>query len=105
VHIWNLDALRQQNGDNARCACWILRNITDPEAIDSDIRLVGTIQWFDGNSNHDPPYDSIISIFEACFDSTKQLYPGMMDRAYFSALAMLQINMRARAQSHEYAFK
>jgi len=104
VRVWNLDALRMQNRDNVRCACWILRNITDPEAIDSDIRLAWTIRWFEGDSNYDPPYDSIVSTFEACFDSTKQLYPGMRDRAYFSARAILQVNMRARAQ-HECASK
>jgi len=105
VRVWNLEALREQNGDNVRCACWVLRNITDPDAIDSDIRLAGIIRWFDGNSNHDPPYDSIVSTFEACFDSTKQPYPGMRNRAYFSARAILQISMRARAQSHERASK
>jgi len=105
VLVRNLEALRKQNGDNARCACWVLRKITDPEAIDPDIRLVGTIRWFDGDSNHNPPYDTIVSTFEACFDSTKQLYPGMRDRAYFSARAILQINMRARARSHESASK
>jgi len=105
VRVWNLEALRRQNGDNARCACWVLRSITDPEAIDSDVRLAGTIRWFDGDSHHDPPYDLIVSTFEACFDSTKQPYPGMRDRAYLSARAILQINMRARAQSHELASK
>jgi len=105
VRVWNLEALRRRNGDNARCACWVLRNITDPEAIDSDVRLAGTIRWFDGNSNHDPPYDSVVSTFEACFDSTKHPYPGMRDRAYFSARAILQISMRARAQSNERASK
>jgi len=105
VHVRNLEALRKRNTDHVRCACWVLRNITDPEAIDSDIRLAGTIRWFDGDSNHDPPYDLIVSTFDACFDSTKQLYPGMRDRAYFSARAILQVNMRARAQSHERASK
>jgi len=81
VRVWNLDALRKRNGDHARCACWVLRSITDPEAIDSDVRLAGTIRWFDGNSDHNPPYDMIVSTFEACFNSTKQLYPGMRDRA------------------------
>jgi len=69
------------------------------------VRLAGTIRWFDGNSNHDPPYDSIVSTFEACFDSTKRPYPGMRDRAYFSARAILQISMRARTQSDERASK
>ena len=105
LRVRNLEALRKRNMDHVRCACWVLRNITDPEAIDSDIRLAGTIQWFDGDSDHDPPYDSIVSTFEACFDSTKQLYPGMRDRAYFSARAILQVNMRARARSHECASK
>ena len=102
VRVWNVEDLRKQNADNARCVCWVLRNITDPEAIDSAVRLAGTIRWFDGD-DHDPPFDLIVSTFEACFDSTKQLYPGMRDRAYFSARAILQINMRARTQSHKCA--
>ena len=105
VHVRNLEALRKQNTDNAHCVCWVLRNITDPEAIDSAIRLAGTIHWFDDNSHHDPPFDLIISTFDACFDSTKQLYPGMRDRAYFSARAILRINVRARVQSCEFASK
>jgi hypothetical protein len=103
VAVRNLGALRRQNADNARCVCWVLRNITDPEAIDSDVRLAGLIRWFDGDSTYNPPFDLIVSAFEECFDATKQLYPGMRDRAYFSARAILQINMRARAQSHERA--
>jgi hypothetical protein len=105
VGVRNLGALRRQNADNARCVSWVLRNITDPEAIDSDICLAGTIRWFDGDSTQDPPFDLIVSAFEECFDATNQLYPGMRDRAYFSARATLQINMRARAQSHECSFK
>ena len=105
VRVWNLEALRKQNMDNARCVCWTLRNITDPEAIDSAIRLAGTIQWFDGDFDIDPPFDLIVSVFEACFDSTRQVYPGMRDRAYFSARAILQITVSARGQSHERAEK
>ena len=100
--VRNLGALQQQNMDDAHCVSWVLQNITDPEAIDSAIRLAGTIQWFNGDPNHGPPLNSIITTFEACFDSTKQLYPGMRDRAYFSARAILQINMSARAQPHEH---
>ena len=95
----NLEALRNQNADNARCVCWVLRNITDPEAIDSAIRLAGTIRWFDGDLKVDPPYDLIVSTFEACFDSTGHPSPGMRDRAYFSGRAILQINAGARLQS------
>ena len=105
VRVRNLEDLRKQNTDNVRCVCWVLRNITDPEAIDSAIRLAGTIRWFDGDSDHDPPFDLIVSTFDACFDSTKQLYPGMRDRAYFSARAILQISMRARTQPKECAPK
>ena len=103
VRVWNVEALRKQNTDHARCVSWVLWNITDPEAIDSAIRLAGTIRWFDGDSDSDPPFDLIVSTFEACFDSAKQLYPGMRDRAYFSARAILQINTGARAQSNERA--
>jgi len=103
VRVRNLETLRKQNTDNVRCVSWVLRNITDPEAIDSAIRLAGTIRWFDGDSDQDPPFDLIVSTFEACFDSTNQLYSGMRDRAYFSARAILQINLRARVQSHECA--
>ena len=103
VRVRNLEILRKQNTDNVRCVSWVLRNITDPEAIDSAVRLAGTIRWFDGDPNHDPPFDLIVSSFEACFDSTKQLYPGMRDRAYFSARAILQISLRARIQSQEHA--
>ena len=105
VYVRNLESIRRRNADNARCVCWVLRNITDPEAIDFAIRLAGTIRWFDGDLDLGPPSDLIVSAFEACFDSTKQLYPGMRDRAYFSARAILQINTSARAQSHERAFK
>ena len=105
VHVLNLEALQKQNVDNAHCVSWVLHNITDPEAIDSAIRLAGTIHWFNGDPNHDPPFALIVSAFGTCFDSTGQLYPGMRDQAYFSARAMLQINMGARAQSHKHASK
>ena len=47
----------------------------------------------------------IVSTFEVCFDSTKQLYPGTRDRAYFSARAILQINAGARLHSHDHTSK
>jgi len=105
LRVRNLEGIRTQNAANARCVSWILRNITDPEAIDSAIRLAGDIRWFDGDSNYDPPFDLIVSAFEACFDSAKQPYPGMRDRVYFSAQVILRINLRARAQSQEHASK
>jgi hypothetical protein len=103
VRVRNLEVLQKQNTRNARCVSGVLRNLTDPKVINSAIRLAGTIRWFHGDPDHDPPFDSIVSAFEACFDATKQLYPGMRDQAYFSARAILQINAGARAQSHERA--
>ena len=103
VRVWNLETIQRQNMDNAGCVCWILQNITDPKAIDSAIRLAGTIRWFDGDPVHDPPLDVIVSIYEACFDPAQQPYPGMRDHAYFSARAILQITMRARTRSHHAA--
>ena len=105
LRVRNLESIRRRNMASARCVCWVLRNITDPEAIDSAIRLAGTIRWFDDDLDIDPPFDLIVSTFEACFDSTKRLYPGMRDRAYFSARAILQINTCTRVRSHERASK
>ena len=105
IRVRDLESVRRKNVDNARCVCWVLRNITDPEAIDSAIRLAGTIRWFDGDPDLDPPFDLIASTFEACFDSTKRLYPGMRDRAYFSARAVLQIYTSARPQVQDLASK
>ena len=105
IHVWNLKSIQRQNEDNTRCVCWVLRNITDPEAIGSAIRLAGTIRCFDGDLDLDPPFDLIVSALEACFDSTKRLYPGMRDRAYFSVRDILQINTGAKVQSRECASK
>jgi hypothetical protein len=101
----NIASLRKRNADNARCVSWIICNITDPEAIDSAIRLAGTIRWFDGDVDVDPPFDLIVSTFEACFDPTRKPYPGMSDRAYFSVRAILRIAMTAGLRSRECTFK
>ena len=79
--------------------------MTDPEAIDSAIRLAGIIRWFDGDPDIDPPFDFIVSAFKTCFDLTGQPHPGMKDRAYFSARAILQIKINARTKSSECASK
>jgi hypothetical protein len=105
VPVRNIADLRKWNADNARCVCWVIRNITDPEAIDSAIRLAGTIRWFDGDVDVDPPFEFIVSILEACFDSAKKLYSGMSDRAYFSGRAILRINKGAELGSREFASK
>jgi len=105
VHVRNLESIRRQNMDDPRCVSWVLRNITDPEAIDAAIRLAGAIRWFDGDSDYSQLFDLISSALKECFDSAKQPYPGMRDRAYFSTQAILQIQMKARAQSDEHAFE
>jgi hypothetical protein len=105
IPVRNVVNLRKWNADNARCVCWTTRNITDPEAIDSAICLAGTIRWFDGDVDVDPPFEFIVSTFEACFDSARKLYPGMIDRAYFSGRAILRINLAAELRSREFASK
>ena len=45
----------------------------------------------------------MVSIFKACYDSTPQVYPGMEERAYLSARAILQIKASARARSRQLA--
>ena len=103
VPVRDLSARRDRNAANARCVCWVIRCITDPEAIDSAIRLAGSIRWFDGDVDVDPPFGFIVSTFKGCFDSTMSPYPGMVDRAYFSGKAILHINTAARIRSAECA--
>lgn len=86
-----------------RCVSWILRNITDPEALDTTIRLAGKIRWFDDGANVGLPYDLIVSTFEACFDSTGNVYPALRDRAYYSRRAMVWIHTLAMCKSEEFA--
>jgi hypothetical protein len=99
----DLASIRKTNTDDARCVSWILRNITDPEALDAAIRLAGEIRWFDDGVNVNPPYDLIVSTFEACFDSARTLYPGSRDRAYYSGRAMMWIHALAGCKSEEFA--
>jgi len=97
----DLDILRQTNRNDVRCVSWILRNITDPEALDTAIRLAGEIRWFD--DGFDPPYDLIVSTFDACFDSIWNLTPGSRDRVYYSGRAILWIHTLAMCKSPEFA--
>ena len=100
----NLENLRKQNADNTRCVSWILRNITDPEATDSALRLASTVRWFEGDIDINPPYDVILFSFQGCFDPNNVLYPGMKDRAFISGKALLQIHTCAalRADKSKY---
>ena len=99
----DLDIARRTNTNDVRCVSWILRNITDPEALDAAIRLAGEIRWFDDGINVEPPHDLIVATFEACFDPTGKLYPGSRDRAYYSGRAMAWIHTLAMCKSEESA--
>ena len=92
MRVQNLETIRNQNTVNARCVSRVLRNITDPEAVDPAARLAGTIRWFNSDSDHNPLFDLIRFAFDACFNSNKLLFPGVRDQAYFSARAILRIN-------------
>jgi hypothetical protein len=98
----NLAIIRRTNANDVGCVSWILRNITDPEALDAAIRLAGMVRWFDDGINVDPPYDLIISTFKACFDPTGKLYPGSRDRAYYSGRAMMWIHTLAVCKSEGF---
>ena len=103
IRARNLRNMREQNKSDALCVSWVIRKITDPEVIDFAIHLAGDIRWFDSGPNDNPPYNLIVSIFETCFDSTKQLNPEMKDRAYSSARAILQIKTGAGVKPHDNA--
>ena len=100
----NLENLRKQNADNVRCVCWVLRHITNPEAIDSALRLASVVRWFEGDVDIDPPYDIILFYFQGCFDPNNVLYPGKRDRAFISGKALIQIHACAtlRADRSKY---
>jgi len=99
----DLATIRRTNTDDVRCVSWILRSITDSEALDAAIRLAGMVRWFEDGTNVEPPYDLIVSTFEACFDSTGQVYPGSRDRAYYSGRAITWIRTLALCKSEEFA--
>ena len=99
----DLAIICRTNTDDVRCVSWILRNVTDPEALDAAIRLAGVIRWFDDGINVDPPYDLIVSTFKACFDPTRRVYPGSRDRAYYSGRAMMWIHTLAMCKSKDFA--
>jgi len=99
----DLSIIRRTNTDDIICVSWILRHITDPEALDAALPLAGEIRWFDDGVDVNLPYDMIVSTFEACFDSTRRLYPGSRDRAYYSGRAILWIYTLALCKSEDFA--
>ena len=91
------------NLNDIRCVSWILKNITDPEAIDAAIRLAGTIRWFEDGIDVEHSYQVITSAHMSCFDLSHRVYPGSTDRAYYSMRAILQIHVFALCRSREFA--
>lgn len=106
--VWSeleaLAALRRANADDARCASWILWNIVKQEPLDVAIKLASTIRWFEEELDVIPPYDLIVSILGACFDSSGKLRPRSRDRAYYSARAALWIQIRVTCASEDPAY-
>ena len=86
--------VQTRNTNNVRCVFWILRNITDLEALDAAIRLAGIIWWFEDGIDMKPLYDLIVSTFHSCFGSNV-LYPELRNRAYYSGRAILWIHTLA----------
>ena len=80
---------------------WILRNSTDPEALDAAIRLSGLIRWFDEGTDANLPYDLIVSTMR-CFYSTEKLYLESRERAYYSGRAVIWIRILTGCKSEEF---
>ena len=99
----DLTTIRMTSANDVRCVSWILRSITDQEALDTAIRLASTVRWFEGGIDMEPPYDLIVSTFHACFGSDWKVYPGSRDRAYYSGRAILWIHALAMCKSEEFA--
>ena len=99
----DLATIRTTSINDVRCVSWILRNITDPEALDAAIRLAGIIRWFEGETDVEPPYDLIVSIFHTCFGSNGEVYPGSRDRAYYSGRAILWIHTLSVCKAQGFA--
>ena len=53
--------IHRTNAHDVGCVSWILRDITDPEALDAAIRLAGTIRWFEDGVDVDFSYDWVVS--------------------------------------------
>ena len=98
-----LATLQQTNTNDIQCLLWIIQNITNPEALDVAIQLVGIIWWFEDGTSVKPPYNLIISILGECLDSGGKVLAGMRDRAYYSMQAILWIHIRAMCVSEQFA--
>ena len=97
-----LAKIQAKNANDARCVSWVIRNITDPEALDAAIRRAATIRWFDDGIDAEHVYELIVSAFHACFGSDGEVYLGSRDRAYYSGQAILWIHTLAMCKSRTF---
>ena len=97
-----LAMIQKKNVDDIPCISWVLKDITDPDALDAAIQLAGTIGWFENGTNIKPFYDLIISAFDRCF-SNGMLHQELENRAYYSGWAILWIHTLAVCKSEEFA--
>ena len=110
--LWNLGPIlkqqnlflpRRTNRDDARCISWILDRITDPEAIDSALRLACTIRWYDDGVDSQPSYEDLNTVLLGCFAFDGKVHPGMRNRAYDSARVIGRLYALAWAKSGDLA--
>ena len=73
----NLLLPRRTNRADARCINWIFDRITDPEAMDSALRLACTIRWWDDGVDSQPSYEDLNSVLIGCFGFDGKVHPGM----------------------------
>lgn len=93
-----LATLRGIHSTHVKCVSWILWNITNSVALDAAIRIAGVAPWFEDGLNVDPPYHMIIATLRACFDFEGKVHPGLRDRLFYSARAVLWIYIRATCE-------
>ena len=91
------------NSDDAQCTAWIIPSNTDKRVFDAIIPHTTTIPWFKDGLNTEPPHSTISSALTTCFDSSGLLRPGVRDRAFHSAQALLWLYTCARCESEELA--
>ena len=99
----DLSLLRRTNRADARCINWILYRITDPEAIESALRLACTIRWYDDGVDSQPAYEDLNSVLIGCFGFDGKVRPGMRNRAYDSARVIGRLYVLAWAKSEVLA--
>ena len=88
-----LDALRKANIDDGKCVLWVLRFITDPEALDAAIRFATVIRWYEEGTDPEETRELIVSNLEECFDFNGTIPHGFRDRAYYSIQALTWIRI------------